>query len=71
MNRATNLAPARLCLSAHPADRADAVVRVLAAHLDAHHRNRHGGLDYRPEDLGLDLDDLGLRLTFYADSFLV
>lgn len=38
--------------------------------LAAHQRDRHGRIDYRAGDLGLDLDELGNRFAAYSERFL-
>ena len=42
----------------------------MAAYLASHPKGRLGTIDYRAEDLGLDLDDLRTRFRAYTDRFL-
>lgn len=46
---------------------ADAAMREF---LDSHQRDRHGRIDYRAADLGLDVDELGERFAGYTARFL-
>ncbi len=46
---------------------ADAAMR---AYLAGHQRDRHGRIDYRAEDLGLDVAELGERFASYTERFL-
>jgi hypothetical protein len=43
----------------------------MADYLEAHVRGRLGTIDYRAEDLGLDLDQLRTRFEPYSERFLV
>ncbi|MFL6174650.1 MAG: sulfotransferase family protein [Marmoricola sp.] len=43
---------------------------AMAAYLEGHQRDRHGRIDYRAEDLGLDEDDLRQRFDAYTARFL-
>ncbi len=43
---------------------------AMRAYLAGHQRDRHGRIDYRAEDLGLDPDDLRLRFAGYTARFL-
>jgi hypothetical protein len=43
---------------------------AMAGYLDGHQRDRHGRIDYRAEDLGLDPDDLRTRFAAYSARFL-
>lgn len=43
---------------------------AMAAYLEGHQRDRHGRIDYRAEDLGLDEDDLRQRFAHYTARFL-
>jgi hypothetical protein len=45
---------------------ADAAMR---AYLAGHQRDRHGRIDYRAEDLGLDAEELGQRFAGYRARF--
>ncbi len=47
-------------------DRAEA---AWAEYLSGHQRGRLGRIDYRAEDVGLDLDELGHRFTAYRQRF--
>jgi hypothetical protein len=42
----------------------------MATYLDGHRRGHLGRIDYRPADVGLDLDDLRHRFAFYGERFL-
>ncbi|RNL79686.1 sulfotransferase family protein [Nocardioides marmorisolisilvae] len=42
---------------------------AMQAYLDGHQRDRHGRIDYRAEDLGLDEDDLRQRFSGYRARF--
>ncbi|MET3960352.1 hypothetical protein ABIE44_000286 [Marmoricola sp. OAE513] len=43
---------------------------ALRGYLDNHQRDRHGRIDYRAEDVGLDVDDLRERFAAYTARFL-
>jgi hypothetical protein len=43
---------------------------AIAAYLAGHERGRLGRIDYRPEDVGLDADDLRRRFRPYVERFL-
>jgi hypothetical protein len=43
---------------------------AMATYLADHERGRLGRIEYRAADVGLDLDELRERFTFYADRFL-
>lgn len=43
---------------------------AMAAYLATHRRGHLGRIDYRPEQVGLDRDDLRGRFAFYVDRFL-
>jgi hypothetical protein len=43
---------------------------AMAAYLADHQRDRHGRIDYRAADLGLDPDDLRARFAAYTARFL-
>ena len=43
---------------------------AIAAYMAGHERGRLGRVDYRPEDVGLDRDDLRRRFTPYVERFL-
>jgi hypothetical protein len=43
---------------------------AMRAYLESHQRDRHGRIDYRAADLGLDEDDLRERFTAYTARFL-
>lgn len=47
-----------------------AVAAAMAAFLASHQRDRHGRIDYRAEDLGLDADELRERFAGYTARFL-
>ncbi len=42
----------------------------MAAYMSDHPRGRHGRIDYRAEDVGLERSELERRFGFYADRFL-
>ena len=42
---------------------------AMTAYLDGHQRDRHGRIDYRAADLGLDEDDLRQRFAGYSARF--
>lgn len=44
--------------------------RAMADYLATHERGRHGRIDYRPADIGLDVDVLRERFAFYTERFL-
>jgi hypothetical protein len=46
------------------------VEAVMAAYMAEHPQGRHGRIDYRAEDVGLDRSELERRFRFYADRFL-
>jgi hypothetical protein len=48
----------------------DDVEATMAAYMSDHPRGRHGRIDYRAEDVGLDRSLLEQRFGFYADRFL-
>jgi hypothetical protein len=43
---------------------------AMATYLDGHRRGHLGRIDYRPADVGLDVDDLRERFAFYGERFL-
>jgi len=43
---------------------------AMRTYVDDHQRDRHGRIDYRAEDLGLDVDDLRERFAGYSARFL-
>ncbi len=43
---------------------------AMSGYLATHQRDRHGGIDYRAEDVGLDVGDLNNRFDAYIDRFL-
>jgi hypothetical protein len=43
---------------------------AMKAYLDGHRRDRHGRIDYRAADLGLDPDELRGRFAAYTQRFL-
>jgi hypothetical protein len=43
---------------------------AMAAYLGGHQRDRHGRIDYRAEDLGLDVEELAERFAGYHARFL-
>ncbi len=43
---------------------------AIGAYLTSHRRGRLGSIDYRAEDVGLDLDELSQRFAFYSEQFL-
>ncbi len=43
---------------------------AMQGYLDSHQRDRHGRIDYRAEDLGLDPDELKQRFAAYTARFL-
>jgi hypothetical protein len=47
-----------------------AVNTAMTDYMAEHPQGRHGRVDYQPEDVGLDADDLKRRFAFYADRFL-
>jgi hypothetical protein len=47
----------------------DDAAAAMAAYLAGHQRDRHGRIDYRAEDLGLDEDDLRRRFAGYSARF--
>jgi len=47
-----------------------AVEAAMAGFLASHQRDRHGRIDYRAEDIGLDVDDLRRRFAGYTERFL-
>jgi hypothetical protein len=46
------------------------VEAVMVAYMAEHPQGRHGRIDYRAEDVGLDRSELERRFGFYADRFL-
>lgn len=48
----------------------EAPLAAMEAYMADHPRGRYGRVDYRPEDLGLDPDELRERFAFYTDRFL-
>jgi hypothetical protein len=46
------------------------VAAAMAAYMADHPQGRHGRIDYRAEDVGLDRSELERRFRFYADRFL-
>ncbi len=46
------------------------VETAMTAFLASHQRDRHGRIDYRAEDIGLDADDLSERFAGYTARFL-
>lgn len=42
----------------------------MAGYLETHAKGRHGTIDYRAEDVGLDLDELRTRFDDYTTRFL-
>jgi hypothetical protein len=46
------------------------VEAMMAAYMSDHPQGRHGRIDYRAEDVGLDRSLLERRFGFYADRFL-
>jgi hypothetical protein len=48
----------------------DAARTAMRTYLDAHRRDRHGRIDYRAEDLGLDAEELRGRFAAYSARFL-
>jgi hypothetical protein len=55
-------------LAGQPYD--EAAEAAMARYLAGHGRGRHGRIDYRAEDVGLDPTDLARRFTFYSERFL-
>ncbi len=49
----------------------DAVAGALRAYMDANPRGRHGSIDYRLEDVGLDAGERRRALRFYQERFAV
>ncbi|MGO4256257.1 sulfotransferase family protein [Marmoricola sp. RAF53] len=47
-----------------------AAATAMAAYLAEHQRDRHGRIDYRAADIGLDPDDLRARFAAYTERFL-
>ena len=43
--------------------------QAMAGYLTEHRRDRHGRIDYRAEDLGLDVDELATRFAGYRARF--
>jgi len=43
---------------------------AMETYLATHQRDRHGSIDYRAEDVGLDRDDLADRFAAYTERFL-
>ena len=43
---------------------------AMTAYLESHQRGRLGRIDYRPADVGLDVDELRSRFAFYSERFL-
>lgn len=43
---------------------------AMRAYLDSHQRDRHGRIDYRAADLGLDVEELRERFAAYTARFL-
>ena len=43
---------------------------AMADYLTEHRRGRHGRIDYRAEDVGLDGTELAHRFAFYVERFL-
>lgn len=48
-----------------------AAEQAIRGYLDASPRGRHGSIDYRLEDLGLDARERRERLRFYSERFAV
>jgi hypothetical protein len=44
--------------------------RAVADYLSGHARGRLGRIEYHPEDLGLDRDDLRSRFAPYVERFV-
>jgi hypothetical protein len=55
-------------LAAQPFDAG--VAAAMTAYMTEHPQGRHGRVDYRPEDVGLERADLERRFAFYAQRFL-
>jgi hypothetical protein len=49
----------------------DASERAIRGYLDASPRGRHGSIDYRLDDLGLDARERRAALRFYSERFAV
>lgn len=47
-----------------------AAAEAMRGYLAEHQRDRHGRIDYRAEDLGLDVDALRERFAAYSERFL-
>ncbi len=67
---ADNLATARRVLALAGEPVTPEVEAAMAAYLAGHRRGRLGRIDYRAEDVGLDLADLRARYAPYAARFL-
>lgn len=48
----------------------EAADSAMRGYLDEHRKGRLGSIEYHPEDLGLDRDDLRRRFARYVDRFL-
>jgi hypothetical protein len=46
------------------------VETAMKNYMESHPQGRHGRIDYRPEDVGLDSAALRARFSFYVDRFL-
>ncbi len=46
------------------------VEAAMSKYMAEHPQGRHGRVDYRAEDVGLDASELEQRFAFYADHFL-
>jgi Sulfotransferase family len=67
---ADDLATARRVLALADEPATPDAESAMAAYLAGHQRGRLGRIDYRPEDVGLDLDDLRARYGAYVARFL-
>jgi hypothetical protein len=67
---ADNLATARRVLTLAGEPVTPDVEAAMADYLAGHQRGRLGRIDYRPEDVGLDLADLRSRYADYTARFL-
>lgn len=47
-----------------------AAAAAMSSYLDGHRRGRLGSIDYVPEEIGLDVEELRTRFTPYVDRFL-
>jgi len=67
---ADDLATARRVYALAGEEVTDEAAAAMTTYLSEHQRDRHGRIDYRAEDIGLDPDDLRRRFAAYTERFL-